>query len=67
VTPVTGLAGAAGHTDGVGSGALFQNPYGVTVDNAGHVYVADTFNNRISKGAAALPCWTWRPQGRTSC
>jgi len=36
---------------GVGSGAFFQ-PFGIALDRAGHVYVADTFNHRVQKFAA---------------
>ena len=34
---------------GTGSTALLQNPLGVAVDSEGHVYIADTGNNRICK------------------
>lgn len=46
---VTTLAGSptAGHSDGTGAGASFNNPYGVAVDSAGDVFVADTGNNEI--------------------
>ena len=33
-------------SEGNGDGQL-NNPYGITTDNAGRVYVADTRNNRI--------------------
>jgi streptogramin lyase len=62
VTPagaVTTLAGLAGNTnrgsaDGTGSAARFNSPYGVAVDSAGNVYVADTGNNVIRKGFPAI-------------
>ena len=51
---VTTLAGggsaggiASGRLDGTGSVAMFYNPYGVTVDSQGVVYVADWNNNLI--------------------
>jgi hypothetical protein len=53
VTTIGGAAGIVGSTDGTGSGALFNSPYGVAVDSAGNVYVADTFNNTIRKGVSA--------------
>ena len=55
VTPagvVTTLAGSprqTGTNDGVGSNARFNSPYGVAVDSAGNVYVADTGNSTIRK------------------
>ena len=50
VTTLAGLAGScvAAH-DGTGSAARFNLPYGVAVDSAGNVYVADTGNNTIRK------------------
>jgi streptogramin lyase len=53
VTTIGGAAGIIGSTDGTGSGALFNTPYAVAVDNAGNIYVADTFNNTIRKGVPA--------------
>lgn len=49
VTTLAGTAGASGATDGTGSGARFLYPYGVAVDAAGVVYVADTFNHVIRR------------------
>ena len=47
---VSTLAGSAsGYTDGTGTSAKFKNPYGVAVDGAGNVYVADRSNHRIRK------------------
>ena len=49
VTTLAGLAGNPGTNDGTGSAARFSNPYGVTVDSAGNVYVADTSYHTIRK------------------
>jgi sugar lactone lactonase YvrE len=46
---LAGLAGVAGSADGTNSGALFNRPSGIAVDNAGTVYVADTGNHTIRK------------------
>ncbi len=51
VVTVSTLAGSgtSGYTDGTGTSAQFKNPYGVAVDGAGNVYVADRYNHRIRK------------------
>ncbi len=36
-------------SEGIGSSARFNNPYGVCSDSSGNIYVADTHNNRIRK------------------
>jgi streptogramin lyase len=49
VTTLAGSAGLQGSTDGTGSSARFSNPYGVSADGSGNVYVADYGNNTIRK------------------
>jgi len=49
VTTLAGQAGSSGSVDGTGSSARFWAPFGVAVDAAGNVYVADTANNTIRK------------------
>ena len=49
VTTLVGLAGHPGIVDGTGSAARFRNPYGLAVDSAGNVYVADVGNHLIRK------------------
>src|SRR4051794_28485460 len=49
VSILAGLTGVPGSADGTGSEARFNDPQGVAVDNAGNVYVADTFNQTIRK------------------
>jgi sugar lactone lactonase YvrE len=49
VTTLAGLAGTSGTNDASGPVARFNNPGGITVDAAGHLYVADTGNHTIRK------------------
>jgi hypothetical protein len=49
VTTLAGSPGNAGYADGIGSAASFDRPASVAVDNAGNLYVADSFNNTIRK------------------
>ncbi len=55
VTTVGGLWTAAGTNDGVGSAARFADVFGVAIDSAGNLYLADASNNRISKGTRIGP------------
>jgi serine/threonine-protein kinase len=48
VTTIAG-SGQQGYADGQGTAAQFYFPAGVVCDNAGNVYVADSYNNRIRK------------------
>lgn len=49
VSTLAGLAHNHGSADGQGRNARFWAPFGVAVDAAGNVYVADTANNTIRK------------------
>lgn len=49
VTTLAGLAGAEGSANGTGSAARFDHPFGVAVDSADNVYVADKDNHTIRK------------------
>jgi sugar lactone lactonase YvrE len=49
VTTLAGSAGQIGSTNGTGSAARFNHPYGVAVDGSGNVFVADTGNHIIRK------------------
>lgn len=48
VSTVAG-SGLEGYAPGIGTAAAFNNPFSVTVDAEGVLYVADTWNNRIRK------------------
>jgi hypothetical protein len=53
VVTIAGSPMSPGSTDGPGSNARFIQPGGIAVDDAGHLYVADTGNNTIRKITAA--------------
>jgi hypothetical protein len=48
------MDGSAGATNGIGSTVLFDNPYGITVDHAGRLFVSDTLNGTIREGTIAV-------------
>ena len=49
VSTIAGLAGSTGSVDGAGSVARFHNPFAVTLDSAGNVFVADSLDHTIRK------------------
>lgn len=53
VTTLAGTAGTEGSTNGTGADARFNEPFGIAVDDAGNVYVADASTNSIRKITAA--------------
>ncbi|MGC3990877.1 MAG: hypothetical protein QM796_14605 [Chthoniobacteraceae bacterium] len=50
VTTMGGQPRAIGYNDGTGRAAQFDQPFGILAGPDGTIYVADTFNNRISTG-----------------
>jgi hypothetical protein len=57
VTTIAGSVNNSGSTDGVGTNAQFNGPWGIAADGAGNVYVADTSNNTIRKLAPVTNNW----------
>ncbi|HEV2483585.1 MAG TPA: IPT/TIG domain-containing protein [Puia sp.] len=39
----------SGYTDGIGTQAMFSDPYGLCTDGQGTLYIADTYSQRICK------------------
>jgi len=48
-TNFAGQPGIVGAADGIGNAAGFNLPHGIAADNAGNLYVSDTFNQTIRK------------------
>jgi sugar lactone lactonase YvrE len=46
---IAGKIGESGNADGIGDGARFHSPTGLTIDSAGNLYVADTGNDLVRK------------------
>ena len=53
VTTLAGSPGTAGSADGVGADARFSSPSDLAYDNAGNLYVTDTYNDTIRAIAVA--------------
>lgn len=49
VSTLAGNPGSVGTSNGTGSAARFTEPTGLTIDAAGNLFVADTFNHTIRK------------------
>ena len=54
-TTLAGSAGQSGSSNGTGSAARFVDPYGVAVDSAGNVYVAEQGNEDIRRISGISP------------
>lgn len=59
VTTWAGLAGSAGHADGVVSAARFHLPSGVAMDTTGNLFVADCLSHTIRKLTPDGAVTTW--------
>jgi DNA-binding beta-propeller fold protein YncE len=53
VSTIAGLAGSSGAVDGTGNAVRFTTPYGVAVDSAGNIFIADSGNNTVRKGVVS--------------
>jgi sugar lactone lactonase YvrE len=51
IAPVSGASGEAGHQDGTGGGARFNDPMGLARDAQGNLYICDARNHVIRKVA----------------
>ena len=49
VSTIAGPPGTPGSDDGIGAAARFSFPSSVAVDNAGELFVADSFNNAVRR------------------
>ena len=49
VTTLAGVSGANGYAEGVGAAARFNQPWGISADAAGNLYVGDTENYVIRR------------------
>ncbi|MBD1392952.1 NHL domain-containing protein [Mucilaginibacter glaciei] len=53
ITKVFAGSGTRGNTDGTGTDATFNEPSGITIDNAGNLYVAEPINRLVRKITSA--------------
>jgi hypothetical protein len=54
---IAGMVGSPGSADGTNSGARFNNPNSVAIDNSGNLYVTDNWNHTIRKLMAEGTNW----------
>lgn len=69
VTTIGGSAGQIGSINGPGSIARFNRPFGIAVDTTGTLYIADTYNNAVRRGApdsSSTPTITTQPTNQTA-
>lgn len=67
VVTTIGGTNSGGFTDGIASGARFSRPAGIAVDARGTLYVADSANHIIRKGAViAAPTIQTHPASQTA-
>lgn len=57
VNTIAGQLTSFGSGDGTNGFARFKNPYGITADGAGNLYVSDTYNNLIRKVTPSGTNW----------
>ncbi|HZR16454.1 MAG TPA: hypothetical protein VFE51_03935 [Verrucomicrobiae bacterium] len=55
VSTVGGLPGISGNIDGAGTAARFNNPFGLAINAAGQLCIADMLNGTIRQGWTAPP------------
>jgi len=53
VTTLAGTAGVQGSADGMGAAARFNDPFQITVDEAGFIYLGDQYNGTIRRVSPA--------------
>lgn len=53
ISPLSGVNGEAGHLDGIGGNAVFNDPMGLARDAQGNVFICDARNHVIRKISSA--------------
>jgi len=55
VTTLLGQAMVQGSADGIGGASQFNQPYGLVLNSAGTIYIADSVNDTLRVAVAAVP------------